>query len=69
MIIKLGKCAVKILGIPDKIYDTIEDFGIQLAEIQRIRLSQDDIIKLYNNITLYRHTVRYLKDMKRQFDY
>lgn len=64
--IKLGICATHDLTKVNlsKWIDTIEDFGVTIEELHRLRPSTDDIFNFYQNIIFYRKSVRYLKEMK-----
>lgn len=66
MRVSLGLGIVKKQGLTkiDKILDTIEDFGIDLAKLDAMEAGYDELFDVYTAIQSYRGSVRFLKELK-----
>ena len=64
--INLGNCAIHDVRRDSlsKWINTIEDFGVSIEELYRLKPSKDDIFNFYQHIIFYRKSVKFLKGMK-----
>jgi len=68
--INLGKSLIMHKNQPrmQKMWDTIEDFGISLKALMPMKPSYDKLFEIYESIIVYRYAIRYLRDLKEHME-
>jgi len=64
--LSLGKGILRVQGQQEltQMIDVIEEFGVPLKALQSLKLDKYQTQELYDNILVYRKSVRFLKDYK-----